>query len=254
MSHRVFPKLLLLLCLSAVPGSVWAQGFLAQEYMFKPKPGMGAALVTALRAHAEWRAENGDPWEWSTYEVAAGEDMGSILVRSDGHTWADWDAYEASFALQGSTHFNATVGPLLESTTSSINMLDTTITRWPEDGGDFSLFRIYIYHLIPSTGQQFTQAIKKIHDAIVQEDYPATYGFVTPVVGETGPKMILVVPASSWADFEEPERPMDQMLAELYGPEEAAQIFSDFNNSYTKIESRVLRLRPDLSVMTDPRM
>jgi hypothetical protein len=186
--------------------------------------------------------------------MATGVDMGTILVRSEGHTWADFDAYDASFALRGSTHFSATVGPLLESTTSSINTVDTTITRWPDDGSEFTLFQIYIYHLIPAKAQQSTRVVKRIHDAIVQEDYPANYAFVTPVVGESGPTMILVVPARSWSDFEEPDRPMDEMMEGVYGAEEAAEIFTEFTNCYTAIESRVLRLRPDLSVITEPGM
>jgi len=254
MSHRILPKLLSLLCMCVVAGGAWAQENLAQEYTFIPKAGMGYALVTALRAHTEWRAQNGDPWSWSTYEIATGEEMGSILVRSGDHTWADFDAYEAGFGPQGDTHFAATVSPLLESTSSSISVVDTTKLRWPADASEYTLFQIVEYHLKPDRTEQFNVAMNKIHSAIAQQNYPVYYAFVSPVVGETGPTTTIVFPFRNWSEFEEPDQPIAAMLAEVYGAEEAAGIFAELANGFTAIESRVLRLRPDLSVTGNPGM
>jgi quinol monooxygenase YgiN len=235
-------------------GGAWAQENLAQEYRFKPKPGMGTAVATALRAHAEWRVQNGDPWSWRTYEVATGEDMGSIIVRSRGHTWADFDAYDASFALKGGTHFAATVGPLLESTSSSIAIADTINIRWPEDESGYTLYQTVTYHLIPGRVQTFTEALNKFHNAIVQQDYPGYYAAVSPVVGGAGPTTTFVFPVRNWSEFEDPDQPLAAMMAEVYGEEETAAIYSEFASCYTAFESSVLRLRPDLSVIQNPEM
>lgn len=254
MSRRTVQKLPLLLCMSLMAGGVSAQENLAQRYEFTPKPGMSSAAVTAMRAHAEWRVQNGDPWSWTTYVVVTGEDVGSIFVRSGSHTWADFDAYDASFALKGATHFAASVGPLLESTSSSISLVDTTKIRWPEDASGYSLLQFVDYHLIPSREQQFDEAVSKFHNAVVQRDYPIYYAFVSTVVGETGPTRRLAFPFRTWSEFEEPEQPLAAMMVEVYGAEEATAIFADFAGCYTAIESRVLRLRPDLSVPQNPEM
>jgi hypothetical protein len=254
MSHRTLSRLLLLFCMSIVSENALAQDNLARAYTFTPKQGMSAGFVTALAAHVEWRKENGDPWQWRTLEIVTGDEVGSFIVRSGDHTWADFDAYDAGFGPQGSTHFGATVTPLLESMRNSITIGDTTNVRWPEDDSEYTLFQLVRYKLIPDRVQQFNEAVTKIHNAVVQQDYPAFYTFISPFVGGMGPVTTLVLPYRNWAGLEAPEQPLAAMMAEVYGAEEAASIFTEFASCYTEIESLVVRRRPDLSVLQDPGM
>ena len=81
----------------------------ARSYTVTPKDGMVAQFEAALQAHTRWRTENNDPWTWgvSTFEV--GEAVGRYAIRSGGHSWADFDAYDAGFGPEGLVHWNATV-------------------------------------------------------------------------------------------------------------------------------------------------
>ena len=81
----------------------------ARSYTVTPKDGMVPQFEAALQAHTRWRTENNDPWTWgvSTFEV--GEAVGRYAIRSGGHSWADFDAYDAGFGPEGLVHWNATV-------------------------------------------------------------------------------------------------------------------------------------------------
>ncbi len=248
-SRKVLPTILVALLLAVMSQSAWAQASnLAQLYTFSPKQGMSVGFESALKQHVEWRMQNNDPWSWTTYQVIQGDNLGDFVVRSADHGWADFDAYDAGFGPKGSVQFLATVGPLMESETSSITALDTAHVRLPEDLAAITLIQVITYQVKPDQGQKFNEAIGKIHDAIVKKDYPVHYVFVNQVVGGAGPAVTLVVLFENWAAFEDPDQPMAALLAEVYGQEEAGKIFEEFSGSFTSVESSVLRVRPDLSV------
>lgn len=248
-SRRVVPTLFAALLLAVMSQSAWAQmNSLAQLYTVKPKAGMEIGFQTALKQHAEWRAQNKDPWSWTTYEVVQGENLGSFVIRSGDHSWADFDTYDAGFGPVGNVQFQATVAPLVESTTASISTLDTAHVRLPDDMSKMTLLQVVTYYLKPDQGQRFNEVVGKFHSAIVKTDYPAYYAFVNQVAGSVGPAVTLVLPFENWAAFEEPDKPMAAMLAEVYGKKEAAKMSEEFSNCFTRIETSVLRVRPDLSV------
>ena len=101
----------------------------ARSYTVTPKPGMVAQFEVALREHARWRAENGDPWDWNVSMHETGEDFGAYSIFSGGHSWADLDAYDAGFAPQGLVHWNATVAPLVESLSSAIGTTNQELSK-----------------------------------------------------------------------------------------------------------------------------
>jgi hypothetical protein len=254
MNHRTLPTLLLFLCVTFASGALVAQADIARVYQFKPKQGMSAGFQSAFSQHVEWRKQNGETWNWSTFEVINGDEVGTFIVRSGSHTWPDFDAYDAGFGPRGSENFSATVLPLVDWYTNSIASTDTTNVRWPEVDPGFLLFQTVTYHLKPDHMQQFWQGIGKFHQAIEQTDYPVNYAFTIPENGGKGPTVTLVLPYKSWAEFAGPDQPMDAMMVEVYGEEEAMAIFTEFASCYTAVESAVLRFRPELSVILESGM
>lgn len=231
--------------LAMLPRGADAQN-LAQLYKVSPQD--GADLESAIREHAQWREQNGDPWTWEIYELATGENLGDFYIRSGGHSWADFDAYEqAEFSAAAFEHYAATMAPAVESISSWISETDTAHARIPESMENIQLFQVITWHLKPDKGQDFEDAIDKFHDAIVQTDWPVHYVFGSPVVGADGPQTSLVLFYENWAAFEGPEKEFGEMMAEVYG-EEAGEIFQKFSGSIAWSESFVLRIRPDLSV------
>ncbi|MFQ5704605.1 MAG: hypothetical protein ACE5HT_11345 [Gemmatimonadales bacterium] len=249
-SRRVVPTLFAALLLAVMSQSAWAQmSSLAQLYTVKPKADMAAGFQTALQQHVKWRAQNKDPWNWTTYEVVQGENLGSFVIRSGDHTWADFDAYDADFGPKGRVQYLASVAPLVESITASISALDTAHVRLPDDLSKITLLQVVTYYLKPDQGQRFNEVVGKFHSAIVKTDYPVYYAFVNQIAGGVGPAVTLVLPYENWAAFEGPDKPMAAMLAEVYGKKEAAKMSEEFSNCFTHVETSVLRFRPDLSVI-----
>ena len=239
------PVIALISLFALLPDGAEAQD-LARIYTVSPAE--GADLEAAIREHAQWRQENGDPWTWGVYEVVNGEDLGSFVIRSGNHSWADFDAYEqGAFAEAAGANYEATMAPAVGSISSVIMAADTAHRRLPESFENIQLYAVITWHLLPDKVQDFQEAIGQVHDAIVQTDWPTHYAFASPVNGADGPQMSLVIFHENWADFEEPEKTFDQMLAEVYG-EEAGAIFEKFAASYRWEENFILRIRPDLSV------
>lgn len=222
---------------------------IARTYVMTPAPGQSQAFEKALTAHARWRAQAGDPWNWAVYQVVDGENLGSFVVRSGGHTWADLDAYDAGFGQQGDARFNADVGPLLAHISSSITQEDTTLARMPEGPEGYNLVHVTHYHVKPEQGQAFHALLGKIHKAIVDSDWPVHYAFANTVSGADGQSVIMAGFHDSWADFAEPDPSFDRMLADAYGQEEAGKMMQAFGDAVWGWDSMTLRFRPDMSVM-----
>lgn len=242
---RLLPAVLAGFVLSLLPRVAPAQE-LARVYLVSPKE--GADLTAAIREHARWREQNGDPWTWGVYEVVNGENLGSFVIRSGGHSWADFDAYEqGEFAEAAGAHYEATMAPAIGSVSSVITAADTAHQRLPESFENIQLYSVITWHLEPDKVQDFQEAIDRIHAAIGQTDWPARYAFVSPANGADGPQTSIVLFYENWAAFRGPEKTFDEMMQEAYG-EEAEAIFQKFSGSYRWSESYVLRIRPDLSV------
>ncbi len=222
---------------------------LARMYFVTATPGHGAQLETAIKEHAQWRKQSGDPWTWMVYQIVSGEHLGDFVIRSGDHSWADFDAYDAGFGTKGGAHWEEHVMPHVASITGTINVVDTTNVRWPEDQSKINLLAVYTYHLKPGKEQAFTQAVGKIHKAIVEHKYPTYYGFDWTAIGPGGQTVSLVLPFENWAAMQGPEEELGAFLVRAMGQEEAMKTFEQFDSTYHASESMVVLLRRDLSVL-----
>lgn len=242
---KLLTPLLALFFLAGAPDGIEGQN-LAQIYHVSPAE--GADLAAAIGEHAQWREANGDPWTWEIYEVVQGENLGDFFIRSGGHAWADFDAYEqVEFAPAAAEHYESTMAPAVGKISSWIAVGDTAHQRLPETMENIQFFHVITWKLKPDKAQDFRDAIDQIHQAIVQSDWPVRYTFASPALGADGPQMSLVIFYENWAAFEGPEKNFDEVMAEVHG-EEAETIFQKLGTSFSSEESSVLRIRPDLSV------
>lgn len=247
---KVLVTLLVALLLGLAGQDAWAQqNNLARVYFMDAKTGMQAGLETALKQHAEWRKEQGDPWTWSVMQVVNGENLGRFIARSGGHGWGDFDAYDMGFDQQANVHFNATVAPLLESTSSAITSVDTTNINWHPNNDAVNLISVTTFHLKPGKGQAFTEAVNKFHTAIVEHNHPTHYAFEWNVNGVNGQAVSLILPYENWAAMAGPEEPLFVFLARVLGQEELQKLGEAFDSTYHKEESFVVLRRRDLSVL-----
>lgn len=224
-------------------------GLLTQHYSLTPKPGHYGKLLETLKAHTEWRKENGDPWGWNAYSVQTGGRLGQVDIRSAGHHWADFDAYYGSeFDQKASAHFFETVAPHLARTFAMIAEWDPGISAWSEEGSDHKLYELTHYSLKPGHYGQWRAAVKKIHDALQASDWPEAYGFVGLVSGGSVPQVTLVLPRTGWADMEQPEKSPQDATKEALGEEESNKVWADFIGAVAKTETEIVQHMPALSV------
>ncbi len=250
-NKKLFLALLVAFCLGLLSQTLIAQSNnLARIYFVKVKAGHGAEFAAALKEHAAWRKQAGDPWTWVVHQVVNGNYLGDYLIRSGGHNWSDFDDYE-DFLRKSGVEFNKTVGPHIKDVTNAITAVDTVNVDWPENPNDVNLISVITYHLKPGQGSAFWQAANKFHKAIQENNRDVHYAFSWNVNGGKGPIVSLVLPFKNWADMQGPEESLRDFIKRVLGEEEANKLFIDFSDTYTLTETMILRVRPDLSVIHD---
>ena len=128
---RWFASIAPFVVLLAVPGAAQQEaGTLAQEYWMKVKPGMGAEFEKGYRAHNEWHRNN-DAWPWETWQILVGENVGSYVIRTGGHDWADFDANAQTLADGGNDFANNVIGSVESINSRVVNFLPEA-SSWPQ--------------------------------------------------------------------------------------------------------------------------
>lgn len=222
-----------------------AAGTLTSAYHVYVKPGMGPASESALRSHAEWREANGDPWTWRVYQVTTGTDLGDLVIRSTGHSWADFDAYD-EFLRKGAVHFSATMGPVMEDFSNTISQSRPGMSRWPQ-GTQANLVSVVEFGIRIGAEQEFEAAAMAIHEAFQKAD-EGTYAWSMTINGNRGPTMTVGIPFANWSAMGGGRERMMRVMAEAHGAEKAGQIMKSFGDSVRYSRNQVVRYRPDLSV------
>lgn len=245
---RVRPGLTLVLtaALTLLANAAAAQN-LVTTYVMKPKPESASVLESAVRAHSEWRERNGDPWSWDLWQVANGTNVGEFHARSDGHTWADYDAYNSSeFAARANAHFNATVGPLLAGTEAFISETDPDLSMLPDAAPRVA--DVTTYYLRPGQEQTFREVVRRFREAAPDQGWTSPYAVAAIRSGGQGPAMTIVALCPDWDCLGGPGMSPGEVLTAAYGEEEGMRLLERFADAYTHSESFIAVHRPDLSV------
>ena len=213
------------------------------------KPGMSGAFESAMREHMDLRRELGDPWEWTVYQVVDGDDLGTYYIRSGLVTWADFDAYYSRDWTKVEEHFSRVLDPLIESAKGTTEELEFGMSHWPEEPPDYKLFQVYIYYIKPAKMMDFYAGAGQFHGAIMQAGWDEYYIWYMIHTGSNGPVAALVVPAVNWADFEDPEKSLFEVITEVYGEQGANELVAKFYGSFYHYDSMIVYFRKDLSLV-----
>ncbi len=221
----------------------------ARTYAVTPKDGMVAQFEAALKSHVQWRTENSDPWTWGVSTVEVGEALGQFGIRSGGHSWADFDAYDAGFGPAGLVHWNATVAPLVESVSSTITTANEAISNRPPAGRATAFVNIQSFQLRPGREPQFLQGITSATKILKEHNFGGYYVWTSPVLGGgPGPSMSLVSFHTSWADMADPNPTFAAIMVQALGQDGFMEWTNELGETYREVESITRRVRPDLGV------
>ncbi len=241
--------IMLTLCLGWILPGLSAQEMennFGMVYIVEGYPDKIDELYEAIKDHAEWREDHGDPWSWDVYQVVVGEGLTNFEIVSFGHNLEDFDAYQ-EFLDKGSEKWREDVMPYISKITNLISMLHWDCTNWPEGtANDY----VMIMDFLVKPGQQWKlkDSFMQVHKTMMEEEHPVHYSFHTNFAGGDREVATIAIPASSYAELAGPDESVWDLMVRVHGEDKAGEVFGDMDSSSVKKEIYILKKLPDLCV------
>jgi hypothetical protein len=225
-------------------------GTIAALEFQKPKSGMTTQYEAGRKQKAEWHKQQKDPLPLFVWETLTGDNTGTFIVGRLGQHWADFDKPpipdEADVA-----EYNKAIGGYVDSLVSRYYEYQPKISN--SSGGNMptKFGEIITFHVHYGKGSDFRSAITRIHDASEKTKWPLHYEWYVLANGGATGTYVLVLPRSSWADFEDkPDvKPFRDMLKDAFGQAEADSIVGRIDTSVQSETTEIVQFRPDLSYL-----
>jgi len=99
--------------------------------------------------------------------------------------------------------------------------------------------------------REFRAALGKIHAAMSDKAPDRYYAWSSTLNGSAGPEMTLLVPLARWAELEQRQPTVWQVIEDVYGAEQAAALREAIGTSVRTAHSEVVAYRGDLSYEPD---
>ncbi len=241
-------KLVLLCSILAFIPSAFAQvkapEMLAETWVMTPKAGAGAELEKALKKHTAHRNKLEDPRDWQVFSQVLGNDLGSILVRSSGFTWADMDSYEAwSRDKNPQKHFNEYVDPAVSNYGHYLFTMDIANSHWPE-GTEYNFVGVTTYVVKAGHYAAMKKDLKLMSDAAKSPDWPYNWLWYESV---SDGDLSLAVPFNNYADMAPAEQTFREFLTKtMESKEKADELIGSWMSHFESTQYMVYRHRKDL--------
>jgi hypothetical protein len=238
-------------CLQGLVVAAMAQeqpGNIGEIIRVKVKPGMEKQFEAAGKEHIAWHRQKQDDWAWLVWQVMSGPRTGDYVAATFGHKWADFDNPKVS-REEDDADASQRIGPYVESMETQFVAYQRRESR-PSPGASTNTTKfstVVTIHLKPGMLQTYLNAVGKLPAAMQKTNWPGRYMLHVLVNGGKHPTVFLVLPRQKWADFAAPEKPIDQMLEEAYGREDAEAILKTFDKAVASVSSEMIVFRPDLS-------
>ena len=221
-------------------------GMLARAYYLNVSPGNMLAFEEAYAKHIDWHKQKNDDWTWETWQVTTGDSIGTYVLRTPGHHWADFDA-NPELRKEDSRDYLNNVAKYVDSLSSNIEMVLPDVSRLPEGDGTAKMVAVYRMKVRYGYSEEFRHAIKKAHEAIVESEWPRYYVWLSLVSGGEQPVFTLVRLHDNWASMAPPETGFWGMMEEVYGAAEAHSLRDIFRRVVESQVTLTARYREDLS-------
>lgn len=223
-----------------------AKPTVGRYYIQKPKAGNQQQYEAGRKKHMAFH-KKADKWTWFTWEIITGPEMGSYLMGTPGHAWKDFDG-RGKLDAEDKTDATANVNPVTEATRSSFWVYRPDLSLSPE-GKEPAKYTQVIHFYVKAEGVgAFTDAIRKINEGLKKTN--AAMGNTRWYVmanGDDGPLFALVQERNTWAEFEGPEKSLDELMADAFGKEVTESLMKSARSSYWHTRSFIAQYRPELS-------
>ncbi len=229
-----------------------AAGTVTRVVKWKVRAGMEQKFEDGLKQHNTVHVKNNDTTPHFTFQVVSGRDAGLYLRVVPDQRWEDFDSVE-TWAEADDADSAINIDPYLESAVPAYYRLLPDLSRH-RSGSPSLLASVIHYRLKIGKVDDFTLAMKKVHQAIEKTNWPGDYSWYALASGGEHPTFVLVLRRNKWADFNPPEKSFNKMLEEAYGQEEARSITGMIEDSIASVRSEIVRYRADLSYVPKDRI
>lgn len=230
-------------------GSLWSQAPsnpVAEIHVNVPKPGMTAQYEEGRKRHMQWHASQKDPWTWYVWEIITGPSTGSFVVGTLGHAWKDFDGRD-TFQRADTADAAKSFQPHLGAQEMSYWIMRADLST-AKEGAPGKFLTVTHFWLDPAMGLVFTDAVKKVRDAIEKTKYAAKPSrWYQLANGGDGPHYVLVSDRTNMADMEPLPKTIDEAVAEAYGQAEGKAVMDSLRKSVHRVRTELLNYRADLS-------
>jgi len=221
---------------------------LCRVYFIKPKPGAEAQLEEGRKKHMQFHKSQNDTWTWSTFAIETGMNTGVYVTSTCGHAWKDFDEWEQRMGKADTADASANLTPFEQSSWNGFYLYRSDMSLAPANRPPAPITAVTIYVLHPGAQNEFTDAIRKINEALgKQPDWPKTSGWLQLLNGGEGPEYVLLSSRQNWADFAPPKKSVQDVVSETYGKEGADAIFKTIRDATEHLSTESALYRSDLS-------
>lgn len=246
---------LLILTFLAIPLTAVAEEAppsMAEMWIMVPKAGQSSEMTEALRAHMEFRSENGDPRAWQAYTPTLGDNLNRIAVRYCCFEWADLDSYrewgKANEAV--GKHFEENVAPHVESYEHYFEKLDWANSHWPNPDAPYKLFAVTEFNIKPGHGQDFDVARDKMSQIALNQGWAtADRAWLWSKTIGGKPQESIIIPHVNFASMDQGDESYFEFLARhLQSEEAAAELLKMFSSASWSTDFQMWEHHEDLSM------
>ena len=208
---------------------------LGRVYVLVPKPGMVKQFEAGRKKHMDFHRKQNDAWSWETWQLETGPHTGSYLSATFGHSFKDFDDWEAKLGTTDAADGEVNLLPYLApESDNGFWMYLKEMSRPLEGTAMPKMAELNHFQLRPGGQDNFNDAAKKITDAINKSNWPAHYAWYTLVDGGQGPHYVLVLYMNGWADLADPDPPFDTMLEKAMGKHDAQALMHSVDDAVQK--------------------
>lgn len=213
-----------------------------------PKPGMTQAFETARKKHNQFHASQKDTWTWGTYEIQTGNNAGTYVTSTCGHSWKDFDDWDKKMGKADAADAAASIGPTVQGGRNGFYIYRADMSLAPPNQPPAPITAVTVYSLRPGTASDFIEAIKKVNEALnKQPDWPKTAGWLQLANGGDVPTFVLLNSRQSWAEFAPRDKSPQDVLTEAVGKEAADAVYKTIRESTEHLYTEAATYRSDLS-------
>jgi hypothetical protein len=216
-------------------------------YFSVPK-GNPAQFEAGRKKHNMFHQAQKDTWSWNTYLIDTGDNTGTYVTSSCGHSWKDFDDWEAKMAKADTADANINLSPYIQGGRNGFYVYRSDMSLAPAGRPIAPRVAVTVYVLHPGAAPDFIAAIKRVNEALSkQADWPKTSGWLQLINGGEGPTFVLLSDRKNFADFAPLAKTVNDVLTETYGKEQSDAIQKTIRDATARLFTESAAYRADLS-------